>query len=302
MKKTISLILALMLCVSIAVPAFAADSDRVSSDEVLAYTTAAPQAITVTVDGQAVVWTDAAPFIDKNNRTMVPLRAVADAMGLTVDWDGGAREAVFSDASKTIYFPINSSAARTGDGGKVKMDTAAVIVKDRTYAPIRYLAEYFGYEVGWDGATKTVSLRIDPDAGSKQPETPAVPTEAEAYARMITLRDEYPEGLHWTNDNFYAWNGGIFSGGYGCAGFAFLLSDAAFGDLPARQVKASFDTVRVGDILRINNDTHSVIVLEVKAGSVVIAEGNYNDSVHWGRTLTATQVNNATYMMTRYPA
>ena len=115
--------------------------------------------VSVTVNGKAVTWTDAAPFIDKNNRTMVPLRAVADAMGLTVDWDGEAREAVFSNGSKTIYFPIGSTTARTGDGKNIQMDTAAVIVKDRTFAPIRYLAEYFGYTVGWNDATKTVSIK-----------------------------------------------------------------------------------------------------------------------------------------------
>ena len=119
---------------------------------------AAPSGISVTVGGTAVEWTDAAPFIDANSRTMVPLRAVADAMSLTVNWDGDAREASFSDGSKTIYFPIDSTSARTSDGGAVEMDTAAVIASERTYAPIRYLAEYFGYTVGWDGATQTVSL------------------------------------------------------------------------------------------------------------------------------------------------
>ena len=121
-------------------------------------TPAAPSAISVTVNGKAVVWTDVEPFIDANDRTMVPLRAVADAMGLEVSWDGDARVAGFSKGDKAIYFPIDSSTAQTSAGGSVKMDTAAVIVNDRTYAPIRYLAEYFGYEVGWDGATKTVSL------------------------------------------------------------------------------------------------------------------------------------------------
>ena len=119
---------------------------------------AAPSGISVTVGDKAVEWTDAAPFIDANSRTMVPLRAVADAMSLTVNWDGDAREASFSDGSKTIYFPIDSTSARTSDGGAVQMDTAAVIVNERTYAPIRYLAEYFGYTVGWDGETQTVSL------------------------------------------------------------------------------------------------------------------------------------------------
>ena len=119
---------------------------------------AVPSDISVTVGGTAVRWTDAVPFINANDRTMVPLRAVADAMDLTVNWDGGARVASFSDGSRTISFPIDSSTARTGDGGFVQMDTAAVIMNERTYAPIRYLAEYFGYQVGWDAATKTVSL------------------------------------------------------------------------------------------------------------------------------------------------
>ena len=113
----------------------------------------------VTVNSEAVVWADAAPFIDGNGRTMVPLRAVADAMKLTVSWDADAREAAFTDGSRTIYFPIGSTDARTSGGGNVQMDTAAVIVSERTYAPIRYLAEFFGHEVGWDDATRTVTIK-----------------------------------------------------------------------------------------------------------------------------------------------
>jgi len=119
-------------------------------------TTAAPG---VSVNGKAVQWTDAAPFIDENSRTMVPLRAVGDALGLTVGWDGEAREASFTDGSKTICFPIGSTDARTSDGRTVTMDTAAVIVGSRTYAPVRYLAEFFGRTVDWDGATRTVVIK-----------------------------------------------------------------------------------------------------------------------------------------------
>lgn len=121
--------------------------------------TPAPSAgISVTVGGRTVTWIDAEPFIDANDRTMVPLRAVADAMSLDVNWDAAAREATFTNGSKTIYFPIDSTTARTGDGRTIQMDTAAVIANDRTYAPIRYLAEFFGYTVDWDAATKTVIL------------------------------------------------------------------------------------------------------------------------------------------------
>ena len=131
----------------------------------------------------------------------------------------------------------------------------------------------------------------------------AAPTESEAYSAMIAMKSEYPEGMHWTNDNSYAWRGGIYNVGYGCAGFAFILSDAAFGDLPARKVSDfTYDDVKVGDILRIYNDTHSVIVLEKYSDHVVIAEGNYNSSIHWGRELNKSTVMQANYILTRYPA
>ncbi len=126
----------------------------------VSYSNSAPDAaVAVTVNGEPVQWSDAVPFIDTNSRTMVPLRAVADVLGLTVNWDGAKREASFSDGTKTIFFPIGGSAARTETGAAVKMDTAAVIVNDRTYAPVRYLAEFFGYTVGWDGKTRTVIIK-----------------------------------------------------------------------------------------------------------------------------------------------
>lgn len=89
---------------------------------------------------------------------MVPLRPVADAMGLTVDWNGDTRVASFSDSSRTIFFPIDGNIAFTSDGKSIKMDTAAVIVNNRTYAPVRYMAEFFGFAVGWNGTTQTVSI------------------------------------------------------------------------------------------------------------------------------------------------
>ena len=115
--------------------------------------------ISVTVKGEAVPWTDAIPYIDEHSRTMVPLRAVATALGLTVEWDAAAREASFSDGMQTIYFPIGSSEARTGDGAAIPMDTAAVIKGGRTFAPIRYLAQFFGYTVDWDASTRTVIIK-----------------------------------------------------------------------------------------------------------------------------------------------
>ena len=144
-----------------------------------------------------------------------------------------------------------------------------------------------------------------------------VPTFQEAYNAMIALQEQYPEGMTWTNftpygsngslGDSYVWKGGAVYGanrGVGCTAFAFLLSDAAFGSLPARTISGgsfTFEDVKVGDILRVENNSHSVIVLQKSAGGIIIAEANYNKSVHWGRAMSATDVLAANYIITRYP-
>ncbi len=144
---------------------------------------------------------------------------------------------------------------------------------------------------------------------------------SEVYNKMIALKETdeeyFSEGKTWTNfepygtkgtlGSEYRWDGGTILGnvrsGVGCAAFAFRLSDAAFGDLPARVVNDfKFEDVKPGDILRINNDSHSVIVLQTTDVGVVIAEGNYNKSVHWGRALSKAEVESANFIVTRYPA
>lgn len=124
-----------------------------------------------------VVWTDARPFIDANNRTLVPLRAAAEALHLEVKWDNDRREAVFSGDTPyynryVAKFQIDSRIITVENytvdyvhGGEtfvsdktIEMDTAAIIVGGRTYAPIRYLADIFGVIVEWDADTDTVTL------------------------------------------------------------------------------------------------------------------------------------------------
>ena len=148
-------------------------------------------------------------------------------------------------------------------------------------------------------------------------ETGAVcPTYQEAYAKMLALKDKYPEGTHWTNftpygrngnEPTYRWKGGKVKGsdnGVGCAAFVFILSDEAFGALPARAVDQGnfeFDEIKVGDILRTNGNSHFVIILQKSDAGVTVAEGNYNKSVHWGRAISKAEVMTSDFIITRYP-
>lgn len=82
------------------------------------------------------------------------------------------------------------------------------------------------------------------------------------------------------------------------AGFAFILSDAAFGSTPCK-MGYDINEIRVGDILRINDNTHSVVVLAIDGDSITVAEGNYNGIIHWGRVLDRKTVK-FDYYITRY--
>ena len=126
-------------------------------------------------------------------------------------------------------------------------------------------------------------------------------------AKMVAMKTEYPEGRPWTNDDRYEWHNRYSEGGitystytgFGCAGFAMILSDAAFGTtgMAYKVTNFTYADVGVGDILRLPG--HSVIVLEKYSDHVVIAEGNYNQSIHWGRTIAYGQVVGADYIIQR---
>lgn len=130
-------------------------------------------------------------------------------------------------------------------------------------------------------------------------------TEESAYQKIMAFRTSYPEGTAWTNKNSYNWNGGIWTGGAGCMGFIFMLSDGAFGDLPARKIGISqlaLQDLRAGDIVRYLDDSHAVMVLQKKSSSIIVTEGNYNGTVHWGREVTFDEIlKSGTFILTRYP-
>lgn len=115
------------------------------------------------------------------------------------------------------------------------------------------------------------------------------------------LQSSYPEGMRWTNDNYYS-SDALYRGGYGCEGFGLICSDAVFGSLPLSGEHSDFNEIRVGDLVRINHDTHTVVVLEKHEDSIVVVEGNFNSSIHWGREISYQSLIDGKFSVrTRYP-
>ena len=121
---------------------------------------AASPACDVVIDDIKLTFTDdsGAPFIDKNNRTMVPLRTTMESYGCQVDWDQETYTASVKMDDTTVLVGIGNKYI-TVNGKKVEIDTEAKIVNSRTYLPIRAVLEAFGAKVDWENSTRTVDIK-----------------------------------------------------------------------------------------------------------------------------------------------
>lgn len=99
---------------------------------------------------------DAKPFI-KNNRTLVPLRFVVEALGGEVNWDGENRLVSLNSNGKNIELKIDSQIIKI-DGKDVKIDQAAIIKGDRTYVPIRFIAENLDMIVNYINESREIEI------------------------------------------------------------------------------------------------------------------------------------------------
>lgn len=112
--------------------------------------------------GNENVVMDAAPFI-REGRTMVPLRYVAEALGLKVSWDAKTKTVTLSNDKNQIVVPTNSLTMQM-NGEKVQSDVLPVLQGGRIYLSISNIGKALGLEQGkeirWDAAEKTVILSV----------------------------------------------------------------------------------------------------------------------------------------------
>ncbi len=144
------LCMAVALCLLISISAVAADTQ--DSD------------LKVRVNGRLVEFPDGQPFIDANDRTLIPVRFVAEELGAAVEWNSKTQTAEISKNGITVDITIGEAALKVTENGKtetVKMDTAAVLKSGRTYVPIRFVAEALGAVVDYSDVYRTVGIYAD---------------------------------------------------------------------------------------------------------------------------------------------
>ncbi len=150
-KKIIALVLAVALCVSLAVLPAGASAANVQGKSVVMQI----GNTTAWVDGNAVQLKEAPCIID--GRTMLPFRALAEALDCNVEWVPGSERIIVTkqDGSdyKAIYQIGNIDVYRHTDTGEdmyYRMDVAPVLSQSgNTLLPARYVAELLGYTTNW---------------------------------------------------------------------------------------------------------------------------------------------------------
>ncbi len=123
---------------------------------VMAFSCFAVPAVTVKLDGETLNFEQPPVIIE--GRTLVPLRAIFEALGASVEWDDATKTVTSAKGNVTIKLTIGSNVLYK-NGEAVELDVPAQIVGEGyTMVPARAIAESYGVIVDWDDSTKTVLL------------------------------------------------------------------------------------------------------------------------------------------------
>ncbi|MDD4583778.1 MAG: copper amine oxidase N-terminal domain-containing protein, partial [Eubacteriales bacterium] len=95
-----------------------------------------------------------APAYIKGGRTIIPVRAITEELGATVDWDQDTQSVTITKENIEIVFTINSKKVYI-DGVEQELDVSTEVTNGRTYVPLRFIAETFGLTVNWDDENGT---------------------------------------------------------------------------------------------------------------------------------------------------
>lgn len=151
--------------------------------------------ISILVNGTKIE-TDTAPVII-NGRTMVPVRAIAENLGCDVIWDETDQGIIVCRDFHLYTFWIGyDTSFDIYDNAVVlentySLESAPIIINDRTMLPVRAVAEMMNAEVGWDDATRTVSINVEQSE----------PYDYSAFTDSITT---YESALYSERDKYKA--------------------------------------------------------------------------------------------------
>ncbi|KXL53527.1 putative serine protease HhoB precursor [Anaerotignum neopropionicum] len=111
--------------------------------------------ISVTLNGYPLPLS--APALIENDRVLVPMRSIMEALNYTVVWHQDSRTVEATKDDTQLFLTINNPIALVNQES-VTLDAAATLSDNTTMVPLRFVAEYSGATVEWNGETYTVII------------------------------------------------------------------------------------------------------------------------------------------------
>ncbi|TWH79455.1 stalk domain-containing protein [Sedimentibacter saalensis] len=97
------------------------------------------------------------PPVIKEGRTLIPVRAVSEALGAKVEYDDVEKIVTITKDGKVIVFSLAEGTVTVNEE-TVEIDVPAEIMNNRTMVPLRFIAEQLELTVEWDQETQTINI------------------------------------------------------------------------------------------------------------------------------------------------
>ena len=184
MKKFLAFFMILVFTMTVTTGCFAAESvaeENNATDFLLTMQVGNPMMTVNGTESEIDPGRGTVPLI-QNDRTLVPVRAIVEAMGGSVNWDEETQTALLELNGDIITLTLGSQTAFLNEEAHT-LDVTPVSINDRTMLPIRFIAESFRFDVEWDGDTQTIT--ITGKMASAPDETPTPTTEPTAGKTLV---------------------------------------------------------------------------------------------------------------------
>ncbi|MCI5643191.1 MAG: copper amine oxidase N-terminal domain-containing protein [Peptoniphilus sp.] len=144
-----------------------------------------------------IIKSDVAPFI-QNERTMVPIRFISETLGYKVGWNNDKRLVSINGSNTSIELKINSKKAKV-NGKEIELDAPALIKSERTFVPLRFVAENLKAEVKWDNENFKVIITDSSKATMLN-----LSSDEEAYVKEIkVLQNDLSKSIANLKSSFF---------------------------------------------------------------------------------------------------
>ena len=153
--------------------------------------------ISVTVGGEPLEVTT--PPVMENGTTLVPMRSIFEAFGMTLTWDEATKTATAKDDETEIKLTLGSTTAYV-DGEATTLSVPAKSINGSTMVPVRFITEAIGNSIEWNAEDQAVNV-YEYDLSQLSPEDQKYLRTQAIYTNKITniqAKNTNPDDLNAT--------------------------------------------------------------------------------------------------------